>query len=93
MPAGEGPHGSLTRRLECPTHIATTISAGVAGVVLIGGCVTFIDPRMMGKSGGATGLIIGFISLPLALYLLRTLLQRLKGQGLSLSLNPPADFV
>jgi hypothetical protein len=48
---------------------------------------------MMGKSGGATGLIIGFISLPLALYLLRTLLQRLKRQGLSLSLNPPADFV
>jgi hypothetical protein len=63
------------QRLEYRTHIATTISAGVAGVVLLGGCVTFIVLGMMDKSGGATGVIVGFIIMPLALYFVANALR------------------
>jgi Bacterial PH domain len=56
------------QRLEYRTHIATSIFVGVAGVALLAGCTTFIVQGMMSQSGGASGLIIGFIALPLALY-------------------------
>jgi Bacterial PH domain len=55
------------RRLEYQTHIATTIFVGAVGVVLLVGSVTSVVLGTMSKSG-ATGVIIGFIVLPLALY-------------------------
>jgi hypothetical protein len=48
---------------------------GVCGVALLAGCVTFIAQGMMSESGGAMGLIIGFIALPLALYFVANALR------------------
>lgn len=63
------------QRLEYRTHIATSIFVGVAGVALLAGCVTFVARGMMSESGGASGLIIGFIALPLALYFVASALR------------------
>src|ERR1700733_11136462 len=63
------------QRLEYRTHIATSILVGVAGVALLAGCVTFIVQGMMSQSGGAGGLIIGFIALLLALYFVASALR------------------
>src|SRR5580698_4588555 len=55
------------QRLEYRTHIATSILVGAFGVVALVGSVTSVVLGTMSKSG-ATGVIIGFIGLPLALY-------------------------
>jgi len=54
------------QRLEYRTHIATTIFVGVFGVTLLGGCVTSIVLGMMSRS--ATGQLMGWIVMPLALF-------------------------
>jgi hypothetical protein len=63
------------QRLEYRTHIATSIFVGVLGVAALALCVTLIVQGMMSQSGGATGLIMGFIALPLALYFVASALR------------------